>query len=366
MLPALAVFAVFLIWIAYLAFFQCFYNWDMLAYAAVAMEWSGTPDVHDATYQAFQSQVPESEMQKLTASGYSERMAEDPEAFLSQLAFYSVKPGYVGLLAGLHRLGVPIVTAIQAVSALSVMLASALVLVWLRRFLSPIAAVVLTVALAYASRLVDLARVGTPDALSVLVVLTALFLILERQLRVGGALMLLLAVSVRTNNVIFFVLAIGYLALRSSAPLRNRLVAVLGGGVALYALISASGHNWWTLFHHTFIQPIFDVGQFRTPFSWSLYGRVLASAGRELLVRDIMISSVLWFFVVLAVLLLLHRPSLGPWLGLVAINLAALFVLFPLIGNWDRFLVPFYLWIAVALIGSIQPARRGIGEDRCA
>lgn len=363
-LLAWALFAAFLVWVAVLAFAHCFYNWDMVAYAALAMDWSGTADPHGAVYRAFEAEVPESVMRELIADGYPRQVAESSEAFASQLPFYVVKPLYIAVLAGLHRLGVPIVAAIQAVSALGVMLTCTLMLSWLRRHLSLGAAVLLTVALAYASRLVDLARVGTPDALSVLVVLLALFLICERRLSVAGSLLLLLAIAVRTNNVVFFVLATGFLALREAPPVRRRLLAVLGGGLVLWAVIGAFGRSWWTLFHHTLVQPLVFVDQFDGPFSWALYGRVLARAGGELLVRDIAASSVLWFFLALAVAVYHLRPALRPWLGLAAANLAALFLLFPLIANWDRFLVPYYLWIAIALVGAFAVRRPSAGQEQ--
>lgn len=362
-LLAWALFAALLVWIAVLAFAHCFYNWDMVAYAALAMDWSGAADPHAAVYRAFEAEVPDSVMRELIADGYPRQVAESSEAFASQLPFYVVKPLYVVVLAGLHRLGVPVVAAIQAVSALCVMLTCTLILVWLRRSIPLGAAVLMTVALAYASRLVDLARVGTPDALSVLLVLLALFLICERRLPVAGSLLLLLAIAVRTNNVVFFVLATVFLAVGEAPPVRRRLLAVLGGGLVLWAVIGAFGRSWWTLFHHTLVQPLVDVDKFDGAFSWSLYGRVLARAGGELLVRDIAASSVVWIFLALAVALFQLRPALRPWLGLAAANLAALFLLFPLVANWDRFLVPFYLWIAAALVGAIAARRTPTGQE---
>lgn len=352
-LPAWGVFAIFLAWIGYLAFSQCFYNWDMLAYGAAVLTWSGEPDVHAATYAAFRAQVPEAAMTGLVAGDYPAHLATHGEDFLSQLGFYTVKPLYVALLTGLYLLGVPLVATMMMVSAVAVMLAAGLVLTWLRRYLPLGQAVIATVLLGYATRLVDLARGGSPDALSVLLVLLGLFLLLEVRWRLTALMVLLLAITTRGNNAVFFVLVAGYLAWQETGASRWRILALLAGGVALHGLINAGGHGWWLLFHHTFIHPVNNLHHFDQPFSWASYGVVQWHALQALTIRGMAMSTVLWPFAFLGAALFFRRPASRPWLWLALLNLLALLALFPAVGHWDRFLVPFYVWVGIALIGAL-------------
>jgi len=340
------IFVALCLWIGYLAFYHCFYNWDMLPYTALALQWNGVTEIHSATYHVMQAQVPPNALIQLTTGSYPQQMAQNSADFISQLTFYVVKPLYIALLAGLYALGLPMISAMMTLSAFSVMAACAVVMRWLSLFVPLSQAASLTVLLAYATRLVDLARGGSPDGLSVLIVLLGLYWILERKSAVQGLLLLALAISVRPNNVIFFTLVGAFLMFQQPSI---ALSATFVAGIILYMLISQLGESWWLLFYHTFIEQVDNLSQFSQPFSWSLYYQVLADSGQALLVRGLSANTMLWVFAFGAGLLYARVAQVRPWLGLMALNVLAIMLLFPAVLHWDRFLVPFYLWIAIAL-----------------
>jgi len=89
------------------------YNWDMIAYIAVALMDIGVPaaTVHQKTYDALMD-VPEKARKPLLESGeYRINVAKDPLKFRAQLPFYSVKPLYPALMSILYRAGIGLVTA---------------------------------------------------------------------------------------------------------------------------------------------------------------------------------------------------------------------------------------------------------------
>ena len=121
--------------IFYLAFFGFYlaerpnYNWDMLAYMAVAlrMEGASTVRAHDETYDIIRSSVPRAWVDDLTGNfdpdavavglgttRMSDRnlrrdWAAHSDSFATQLPFYSVKPLYPALMALGNSLGLPLI-----------------------------------------------------------------------------------------------------------------------------------------------------------------------------------------------------------------------------------------------------------------
>ncbi len=355
---ATALFVLFLAHLVQLAFTACFYNWDMLAYAgaALALEGGADSDIHAAIYQAFQHQTPAWAWRELTEGNYAERMFHHPPEFIAQLGFYYVKPLYVALLAILHRLGIPWVAAMQALSAAFTMLACLVLARWLARSFSWPQAVWLTLTLAYVSRLMDLARGGSPDALSTGLTLLGLYALIAAQRPALGQAILAIAIAARPNNIILFVLCSAYLIWHNRHTTQRWPVyaAWLTAGLGLYVLIGQWGYGWWTLFYHTFIQLIPQPAQFSQPFTLAQYLDTLTSAFSQLWIRGLATPTALGFFALLALLLSWKSPSQRGWLAVMAGTVLISLLLFPAVANWDRFFVPIYLWIAIALATECQ------------
>ena len=254
-------------------------NWDMLPYIAVAEEGTyPTPQaLHDYAYGVVKSGVSASDYVALTddGGGYRTHMANDAAAFHSMLPMYRVKFLYAEILAGLSKV-MPPVAAMGAVQVFSTLLFGAIVLLWLRSAgalaLAPIMAAALMVAeFPYA------ARSNTPDLLCSALLLGGLYAHM-RQRQVASAILLLLAVLVRPDNVIFVgVFAVLLLAFRQWSP--GVLAAAVASFAAYFAISRWAGHpGWWPHLYFSSVAQQMNMDGFDPAFSVALYAKAFVNA----------------------------------------------------------------------------------------
>jgi hypothetical protein len=147
------------------------YNWDMVAYVAVALIDAGEPaeTVHRKTYDIVAASLPPDRFAELTQSNARRvAVAADAARFAAQLPFYTVKPVYPAVMSLLYRAGMYPVTASVAVSAAGYAGICLLLYVWTARWLRPLVAVPVAALLSLCPYLTPIAQLSTPDALSVL------------------------------------------------------------------------------------------------------------------------------------------------------------------------------------------------------
>ena len=206
-----------------------YYNWDMVAYVAVALIDAGEPaeTVHRKTYDIVAAALPPDRFAELTQSNaYREAVAADAARFAAQLPFYTVKPVYPAVMSVLYRAGMNPVTASVAVSAAGYAGICLLLYVWTARWLRPLVAVPVAALLSLCPYLTPIAQLSTPDALSVLVLLAGLFCIIEIDRPLSGAAILVGSILVRPENVIYVGVVLAYLRLfRRVAPGRLLMLA---------------------------------------------------------------------------------------------------------------------------------------------
>jgi len=161
----------------------------------------------------------------------------DSPTHLRQLEpLYAIRPTYVDAIAMFTRVGIPIQRSINLVSAVSFFGIAILLLVLTGR---PFYAGLL---LATPAVLV-IGRLGTPDALSTLLLITAFWVLMRDRFHAGVALMIL-SVWVRTDNVLLVIAVLGWLVWkRKLSALRGSLFAL---GVAGKRSIHQSyGRQLW-------------------------------------------------------------------------------------------------------------------------
>ena len=254
-------------------------NWDILPYLAVAEESAyPTPQaLHDYAYGTVKAAVSEADYRALTddGGGYRTRMANDAAAFHSMLPMYRVKFLYAEVLSGLSQV-MPPVMAMRAVQVFSVLLFGGIILLWLRSAgalaLAPVIAAVLIVA-----QFADAARSNTPDMLCSALLLGGLYAHV-RQRQATTAILLLLAVLVRPDNVIFVgVFAVLLLAFRQWSP--GALAATVASFVAYFAISRWAGHpGWWPHLYFSSIAQQMNMDGFDPAFSVALYAKAFANA----------------------------------------------------------------------------------------
>ena len=225
-------------------------NTDLIFYAATVHQWDGLDDqaIHDAALADARKDLGNTVYQAMvTENDYMRTVAADPEALVQQIPFYSVKPLFPALMIGLRFFGVSLGTAQLLISLASYFLLGLLVFIWLRRHHPPLVAAALGSLIIISSPWAVLARIQSPDALSLLLTVLAIYLLLELR-RVGPAFfVLLVTILARPNAVILLIaVALALAALRPGSSLRlswRWAVAWCAAGIVLTeALIIASGN----------------------------------------------------------------------------------------------------------------------------
>ena len=137
------------------------FDWDMIAYVAVALHMTGTPTdrLQQDAYDIVRSQIPAAAMDSLTGRltpeslaatssttvladvDFRKAVATDPQQFLDQLPFFAVKPVYPAMMAILHLTGIDLIESGQIVSAVAFFGIGLLLYVWFSRWMPAFSAV---------------------------------------------------------------------------------------------------------------------------------------------------------------------------------------------------------------------------------
>ncbi|HBR96481.1 MAG TPA: hypothetical protein DD979_03770 [Gammaproteobacteria bacterium] len=230
------------------------HNWDLIAYvgSVKSFETDDKQLISDYAYSELRAYADDETYERLTASSaYRTTLYADPESFHQVLPWFQIRPIYTGLMYGLNTLGVNIFTAGHLISALSVFAGLWVFYVAFKPYVStslwfsaPFFVMM--------NGVVEVARLGTPDALAFLytAVLTLLFLRGKRQL----LWLLPLSIFIRTDMIFFVGLMLGYLFLRQRDYRIATAVSLLAT-VAIYLAVNRyfGNYGWATVFYLVFI-----------------------------------------------------------------------------------------------------------------
>jgi hypothetical protein len=265
--------------IAYLAFFSVYlserpvYDWDVLAYMAVALRIEGVPAarIHDETYDLLRSSIPHAWVDNLSGNFNPEAIAVDPspqwmgdiglrqdwaahsDSFAAQLPFFSVKPLYPALMALGNSIGLSLIESGLIVSAISYFLIGVIFYAWFLERMPPFVALGAMALLILNPWLVPLARVIGPDILSIAFVLGGAYFAIKGR-PVTSAIIFVLSITARPENVLYAGIFLCYLGIvQSLSLLWTGVFLVLA--LAVYKGISTIGNNygWKTLFYYVFV-----------------------------------------------------------------------------------------------------------------
>lgn len=342
------------------------FSWDTVAYTAtiLAGQVSDPGELHSATYSYLQERLSEAQFAALVSGGYASALAENADYFYSQLGMYMVKPLYVLAARILTSAGLDPVSALQALSLLPGVLLCWVLYYWLRKLGSAPAALLFTLLFMAASRIIDTSRVPVPDNLSALLVFSGIFFFLAKNAWLPALTCLVLAVGVRTNNIIFttlFLSALTWHRWRETRQWRDAQFALFAAAltasiIAYIVTTQRYNQDWWRLFYHTFVSPQTDIGAFNTPFDLQTYLGVITTAAQRLIASGQPIFSTLPLFLIIFLFAMRSQwqATLKPLTtanGTIELKeicllsllvIAAFFILFPLVSSWDRFFLPFY------------------------
>ncbi len=208
----------------------------------------------------------------------------DSPGHLAQLEpLYAIRPLYLEIIALVARAGVSIPRAITLVSALSLFGIGMVLLGWTHR---PAYCALLMATPA----IVLLGRIGTPDALSSLLVLSSVWALVRQRL-LPGVLLLLASIWVRTDNILLVFLVLVWLAAIGKLSLSHTAVFALLAAASVVFINHFSGnYGWGVLFRYSFIGGRYPA-DIAPQVSWRDYFRTLARGlgqvgGQELTLMD--------------------------------------------------------------------------------
>ncbi len=283
------------------------YNWDMLAYAAIALD-EGDADVrHQRLWRYVERDVPPAKIALLRAQNpadlsdfrpsdtvqYRRVTAADPAAFAEQLPFYAVKPLYpiaiaaaAGLIDGVSGwLGKPSDVGPVLVSVLiakfSWMAFGVTVFLLLRLRLSNSSAALATITGMVLPTVHGLSGYSSPDALSAMFIMLGFVLALRDPSRlwtIAAAGAVLLGVAARPENVVLLGLMLTWFLWNSR--IRFRWAVVVGmAGVCWCLLLSrlANNYGWAVLLHHSFVDFAEFPSRLKPQLSFSLLFQLYVS-----------------------------------------------------------------------------------------
>ncbi len=266
------------------------------------------------------------------------------------MRFYQIRPLYIWTLAGLHRVGIAYVQAARTVSTAAFFLIGILVYGWLRRYVGEGQASICTILLLLTPVLFTSARTGSPDALSALVVLLGVYFAIERDAMLIGSSLLLLSLTLRTDNVLFVFIFLGVEALLVSGR-RSRAIAAIAAATALVIVpaINHTEHSYpWAVLMANTAMPIVNPAEVSPKISASDY-----FAAVHEMVDEAGENSVMVFPFIAAVALFSSRtPSrLKRLVDIVLLSWAVHLIIFPHIE--DRYFIAGAAMIGVALVAGL-------------
>jgi hypothetical protein len=365
-----AVFVLFLCGIAAFSFLRPFYNWDLLGYvgATLMIEENKPAVLHQKTYDYVKNSIPPGQFAQLIADNnpYRKAVASDPVYFESQVHLYTIRPLYVGLMYSLSRIGVNIVSASVLISVVSSFFIGLLFRTWLLKYVQGFANVLICMLMIPLTGVAELARLSTPDALSTVIILAAMFLFIEEKKFILSAVLLVLSILARADNILIvltFFTFFTYYSLNVYKFGKGTYAFILAISLILFSCIIyfVGGHTAEYFFPSNYHWRIEDSGQLLIVNIIKNYIGTADVSIKQLFFDGY--SDSFLFFTGLGVFIM-YKAYRGKTeftimrqIGLVALlAVLARLLIFPVVAN--RFFVPYY-----AIIGLMFIAEQVGGEN---
>ena len=267
---------------------------------------------------------------------------DSPEHMGQLEPLYAIRPVYIWAIELLARTGLPIQKAINGVSAMS-LVGIGLLLFGCTRAPLPCALIMASPAI------VLLGRMGTPDALSALFILSSAWALSERK-DLLGLLLLMTSVWVRTDNVLLVLILLAWLGFE------GRLRFLHAGVLAALALCSvlfinhySGNYGWSILFHYSFIGGR-SPAEVPTHVTFRQYAVAFAKGAEQIGGQQMS----LWILLGITAFYRGARPAKFRWMLVpFAVAAATRFVLFPTIE--DRYFAWAYLVVGAAFLEGMFP-----------
>lgn len=336
------------------------YNWDILPYMGVLLSYdkADAATVHHKVYAIAKEQVPPMLYNRMVdpSSVYRSSVANSPEVFHTQLPFYIVKPLYTGAAYLFYKAGISLPLSTVWPSVVAYFVTSLLLFAWLNKYWTGWYACAGGLLIMLSPPLLTVAGLSTPDALSGLLLFTAVYFLTEKKSAWGTVVFLLLAIFARLDNIIpaAFFLAIIFFGKewKKKIPAGKKLVFPALLLLAYFAVsYNVRSFGWSILYYPAFVKQLNPSYTANSAFNFAGYVSLIKSQ----LTTGLFFSFISLFFFL--VLLLLWNISLVSFsrctteqaVALVFIAIIIVrFILQPLVA--DRLYIPYYLSVIAFLV----------------
>jgi hypothetical protein len=267
-----------------------YYSYDLIPYTAstISIEQSDKELIHKETYKIVKDSLPTDVFMGLVSGEFGQKMYTDFVSFNQSLNFYKIKPLYIYIIFGIHKLGLGIVETINLISVLSFLGISILLYLFISKLKTGHLGIIILSLLMVCQPFILIAGRNTPDALSAFIILLSLFLILNKKSRIMPGILLTLSIAIRPDNLILSSVLLLYFGIL--APKHHRFkpfhaIGFLLVSIILYFSISILEHSygWKTLFTVSFLHFIERPADTTVQISVSDYVKVLFSNGISVL-----------------------------------------------------------------------------------
>lgn len=279
---AVIVFVLFLGALCGVSWFNPFYNWDILPYAALVGGRSSDPlSLHAEAYRSVESAAPPEIVRSFNATGpnprYRQDMASNPWHFAEQLPLYSVKPLYLLVLAAIHHAGPSALEAAELVSVSSFAILGIVLFVWMRRSTGGLLAAIGVGFLLSTAEFIGTGAETTPDAFFAALGLVGLFFLFAEERAFLGLCTLGVLPLVRSDGLVLLALALAFLIWKGQGfPKRYALVILIVEVLVIQATgWLAGGYGFQTLFYHSFVERLTAPAEVSVRVTWREYFHAL-------------------------------------------------------------------------------------------
>lgn len=339
------------------------YNWDMLAYTAVILQYDAqTKDVHQLVYQLASRQLPADTYDLLAGTSNPERKnwKDNTAAFQQKLPVYVIKPLYTVMAYGFYKLGVPIFKATMVPSVIAYIITGILLLIWLNKYLKPVPSTITCSIIMLLPPVLEAAKLSTPDFLAGMLLFYGIYFLVEKASATGFFIFGILAVLSRIDFILpllILLLALTFLAKELSV---RKLITFMGIAVVIYLLIAnnASGYGWNILYFPSFFGTLNPKHEVRSTFVMHDYWELLKAQVMTALYH----SHFVWLLLIAMLTLLQCRLyELKNNIAILIIisllfAIVARFLLQPVVA--DRFYIGYYLLFVTLFV--VQLAKRSV------
>jgi hypothetical protein len=341
------------------------YNWDMLPYMAVILQYDGNTNIekiHSEVYSIAKQSVSKTVFDKLvdSTSAYRKSVFTDPAEFNQQLPFYVVKPLYTGLCYLFYKCGVSLPKATVLPSVISFFLISLILFYWIREYYKRVSAYIFSTLLMLCPFTLQAAKLATPDLLSALLLLSGIYSYMEKKHFKLAALFLLLSIFARLDNIIpvaIITLVIIYIENRTGSMPAWKYILFTISVLTSYLLVSWQAHKFgWSVFYYpdfaSHLNPYYDIHR---PFSLIEYFDLLKSQ----LMTGLYYSSLMIFLLLGYILFCFSKMNNAKVISAESaftiaflVSIIIRFIMQPVIA--ERFYLAFYLAISVFVLKKIH------------